>query len=81
MGMDLDGAGGYFRWTATTWDDVLELASEHGWKPMGTGPPKGTHKADWPGYYFGRSRTGISSVCREIRYTGRMDHSWCLRAA
>lgn len=51
--MDLDGAGGYFRWTATTWDDVLELASKHGWKPMGTGPPKGTHKADWPGFYFG----------------------------
>ena len=53
MGMDLSGAGGYFRWTGSGWGKVLELASNHGWQPIGTGPPKGILKANWPGGYFG----------------------------
>ena len=53
MGMDLSGAGGYFRWTNTGWGKVLELASANGWEPIGTGPPKGTLKDDWTGGYFG----------------------------
>ena len=47
MGMDLSGAGGYFRWTTSEWYDLLEIASEFGWVPIGTGPPTGILKADW----------------------------------
>ena len=49
MGMDLSGAGGYFRGTATGWSRLLELAQQHGWQPTHTGPPRGTLKADWSG--------------------------------
>lgn len=47
MGMDLNGAGGYFRWSTSAWYDLLELAKEFGWVPIGTGPPPGVLKADW----------------------------------
>ena len=53
MGMDLEGAGGYFRWTNSGWDDVLNSAESNGWQPTGTGPPRGILKADWPGNYYG----------------------------
>jgi len=52
MGMDLSGAGGYFRWTISGWHKVLELAEAHGWEPTGTGPPRGTLAADWVGTYY-----------------------------
>ena len=53
MGMDLSGAGGYFRWNFGEWGDLLELAQAYGWKPMGTGPPRGMKKAEWgEGTYF-----------------------------
>ncbi len=54
MGMDLSGAGGYFRWTNSGWSDLLELAEEFGWIPTVTGPPRGVRKADWQdGSYYG----------------------------
>ncbi len=49
MGMDLDGAGGYFRWTNTGWQRVTDLAEEFGWVPSRTGPPRGILKAEWHG--------------------------------
>lgn len=52
MGMDLDGAGGYFRWTGSGWHGVLQRAEAAGWQPIGTGPPKGVLKADWSGTYY-----------------------------
>jgi hypothetical protein len=39
MGMDLSGAGGYFRFSITSWGHVLQLAHDHGWEPAGTEPP------------------------------------------
>ncbi len=30
MGMDLNGAGGYFRWTNSEWGDVLALGEAFG---------------------------------------------------
>jgi hypothetical protein len=54
MGMDLSGAGGYFRWTNSGWYDILELGKEFGWIPTGTGPPRGTRKEAWGlGAYYG----------------------------
>ena len=47
MGMDLEGAGGYFRWTRTGWTDILTLAEQFEWEPTGTGPPKGTRRDEW----------------------------------
>jgi len=52
MGMDLSGAGGYFRWTASAWGKILDLAEQHGWQSVGTGAPRGTLKEDWSGSYF-----------------------------
>jgi hypothetical protein len=49
VGMDLNGAGGYFRWTNSEWGDVLALGEAFGWVPMGFGPPCGVLKADWQG--------------------------------
>jgi hypothetical protein len=53
MGMDLSGAGGYFRWSARGWSQILNLGLEHGWEPTGTGPPRGMLKADCSGIYHG----------------------------
>jgi hypothetical protein len=53
VGMDLEGAGGYFRWTNAAWLDVLELGQEFGWVPTGTGPPRGRLKSDCLGLYCG----------------------------
>ena len=47
MGMDLSGAGGYFRWTNLGWAEILDLGEEFGWKPTGTGPPRGRKKLKW----------------------------------
>ena len=47
MGFDLEAPGRYFRWTNLAWFDLLELAKEFGWVPIGTGPPRGTRKAQW----------------------------------
>jgi hypothetical protein len=52
MGMDLEGAGGYFRWNLFCWGEVLTLAEEHGWMPVRTGPPVGVLQKDWDGDYF-----------------------------
>lgn len=51
MGMDLDGAGGYFRWTVFSWHQVLDRAEAAGWRPIGTGPPRGVLKSQWIGVY------------------------------
>ncbi len=69
MGMDLDGAGGYFRWTNSGWSDILELGEEFGWVPTGTGPPRGVLKADWgDGPYHGNS--GQRFYARDARSFG-----------
>lgn len=52
MGMDIEGAGGYFRWTSSGWREVLEMAESAGWEPTGTGPPRGVLKATWAGGYY-----------------------------
>jgi hypothetical protein len=49
MGMDLSGAGGYFRWTYSGWREVMELAEEFGWVPSRTGPPRGVRASEWDG--------------------------------
>ena len=49
--MDLDGAGGYFRWTNSGWSSILQEAEAAGWEPTGTGPPRGVRKADWHSSY------------------------------
>ena len=41
MGMDLNGAGGYFRWHISDWPKVMKLAFENGWEPLGDEAPKG----------------------------------------
>ena len=33
MGMDLHGAQGYFRFNKTSWNNMLTLARQNGWKP------------------------------------------------
>jgi hypothetical protein len=55
MGMDLEGAGGYFRWTAEGWGTILELAEQYGWTPIGTGPPRGMRKSEWERTYDSNS--------------------------
>lgn len=52
MGMDLSGAGGYFRWNIDEWIAVLDIAQRFGWEPIGTGPPRGTKRAEWCGTYY-----------------------------
>ena len=49
MGMDLNGAGGYSQWNGKAWCDLLDLGGQYGWKPIGTGPPRGTLKSKWKG--------------------------------
>jgi hypothetical protein len=66
MGFDLDGPGGYFRWTAAGWADLLKCAMEYGWEPTGTGPPRGVLKADWPGAYH--SNDGHLVYARDARH-------------
>ena len=51
--MDLSGAGGYFRWSAGAWSQILNLGMQHGWEPIGTGPPRGMRKAECQGFYHG----------------------------
>lgn len=65
MGMDLSGAGGYFRWTNLGWRDVLALAESNGWEPTATGPPRGILKAAWSGTYF--SNDGQRVYARDAR--------------
>src|SRR5215204_5808731 len=38
MGMYLSGAGGYQRFSSTSWWKIFELAYDYGWKPQGTEP-------------------------------------------
>ncbi|MHC4179549.1 MAG: hypothetical protein ACYSWU_18715 [Planctomycetota bacterium] len=47
---------GWFRFDVTEWKHVLELAEQHGWKPMGTQAsdrgPDFPRPEDWDGGYF-----------------------------
>jgi hypothetical protein len=48
MGATLKRRGACFRWKRDSWDDLLLLAKEHGWNPLGTMPPRGVRKkAEW----------------------------------
>jgi hypothetical protein len=56
MGMDLNGAGGYFRFNNVGWDKALELARLYGWMPSGTEVPAALVAAaevarEWDGRY------------------------------
>jgi hypothetical protein len=42
MGMDLNGAGGSFRWNFFSWPRLLQIAEDYGWEPAGTLPPEPT---------------------------------------
>lgn len=53
MGLDLYGAGGYFRWSGVGWANVLSLAQHYGWQGVGTGPPRGVLKSEWVEIYWG----------------------------
>jgi hypothetical protein len=55
MGYDLQGKGGYFRWTGRGWASILGYALDNGWQPCGTGPPRGTLKKQWDGNYIGNA--------------------------
>jgi hypothetical protein len=65
MGMDLSGAGGYFRWTNLGWGEILVLGKDFGWEPNGTGPPRGCKKAEWVGTYY--SNDGQLFYARDAR--------------
>jgi hypothetical protein len=65
MGMDLNGAGGYQRFSNTSWCKMLELAHMYGWKPAGTEPGQWVDQStgelneqmspdpdEWDGSYF-----------------------------
>jgi len=54
MGMDLHGvAGGYARFSNRSWRNVLKLAYEYGWKPLGTEMDEWIGRPDeWNGGYF-----------------------------
>jgi len=51
MGFDLEGKGGYYRWTDSSWVDVLELGQVYGWEPIGTGSPEDEPADEWEGGY------------------------------
>lgn len=55
MGMDLEGAGGYFRFSMSSWFKVGELAVMGGWQPTeGTRQPSDWHEhldGKWEGSY------------------------------
>lgn len=61
MGMDLNGAGGNFRFNRTSWFFILRLAHKYGWQPRGTAVTEVTLGAlglkdrsdvNWDGTYF-----------------------------
>jgi hypothetical protein len=73
MGMDLHGAGGYYRFSNTSWRKVLELAFEYGWKPAGTEPGRWVDPStgeldkqmspnpdEWDGTYFGNESQWVT---------------------
>ena len=51
MGFDLIGENRYFCWNSSAWPDVLDIATRHGWRPMGTGAPEEWSERDWIGGY------------------------------
>lgn len=51
MGIDLNGCGGYERFTFTGWGDVQLLALLHGWEPQGT-YIEYEDSPVWQGYYY-----------------------------
>ncbi len=57
MGMDLEGAGGDFRFSASSWPRVRELAVMGGWQPTeGTRPP-----SDWNEHQDGKWEGGYGT--------------------
>lgn len=64
MGMDLEGAGGYFRFTMSSWSRVGELAVMGGWQPTeGTCPPSDWNKhqdGEWDGSYGSNDGARVS---------------------
>jgi hypothetical protein len=52
MAYDLKGKGASFRMSNSGWPEVLAIAEEYGWKPVGTKPPKGIKRGEWEGGYF-----------------------------
>jgi hypothetical protein len=53
MGMALGrGKRDNFDVTYAAWSDILELAEQYGWQPIGTGPPRWAKKDEWSGSYY-----------------------------
>ena len=54
MGYDLTNARGeYHQWKVLGWWHLLNLATNQGWKPLGTLPPPGHTAENWDGNYYG----------------------------
>jgi hypothetical protein len=51
MGFDFVRKKACVSFNYETWWDVMRLAVGCGWKPTGTGPPKGVQAKSWPGAY------------------------------
>jgi hypothetical protein len=55
MGYDLQSRikseNDYYRFNIAGWSDVLALAKEYGWKPMGTVMEEPATEINWDGYY------------------------------
>ena len=76
MGMDLDGAGGYFRWTSSGWRWATDLAEEFGWVPSRTGPPRGMLAADWDGAGAYWSNDGQRFYARDaVRFADALERA------
>jgi len=45
--VELSSKGGLFTCSGFTWEEVLKLGEENGWKPMGTVPPDKRGEEDW----------------------------------
>ncbi|MEZ4287773.1 MAG: hypothetical protein R3A47_06430 [Polyangiales bacterium] len=58
MSIEIRGSGGGMRLPNSLWEDVLGIASRHGWRSAGT-VLEHRDDGDWPGYY-------VSNDCQTI---------------
>lgn len=66
MGMSLSGKGGYFSWTHIEWANILGIAYENGWKPMGTRgfnlySGSSIPDEEWSGTYFSNDHQRVTA--------------------
>ena len=70
MGMDLNGAGGYWRMSGSSFARALTLAKKHGWEPAGTKAPYWVNEdgtpceemnvGHWDGGYGSNDHQGVT---------------------